>query len=51
VGSGGTGSTTWDNLVVATEPSEVGGVAIPEPSALGVLVLGGVPLLMRRRRA
>ena len=51
LGSGGSAATTWDNLVVATESSEVGGVAIPEPSALGVLVLCGIPVLMRRRRA
>jgi hypothetical protein len=49
LGSGGTGSTTWDNLIVADNPADVG-VSVPEPASLGLLVLGGVPLALRRRR-
>ena len=50
LGSGGTGSTTWDNLTVADNPADVGGVVVPEPAALGALVLGGIPFVLRRRR-
>jgi hypothetical protein len=49
LGSGGTGSTTWDNLTVANSAADVG-VSIPEPATLGMLVLGGMPFVMRRRR-
>ena len=45
--SGGTGSTTWDNLVVATDWNDPG--LVPEPGSLALLGLGGLGLLRRRR--
>jgi hypothetical protein len=48
--SGGTGSTTWDNLTVADNATDVGVAVVPEPATLGLMVLGGVPLVLRRRR-
>jgi hypothetical protein len=49
LGSGGTGDTTWDNLTVADNAADVG-VSVPEPASLGLLMAGGVPLVLRRRR-
>ena len=45
--SGGTGSTTWDNLVVATDWNDPG--LVPEPGSLAVLGVGALGLLRRRR--
>lgn len=45
--SGGTGNTTWDNLVVATDWDDLG--LVPEPSALALFGIGGLALLRRRR--
>ena len=44
--SGGTGSTSWDNLIVATTFDEA---IVPEPGALGLLGLGALGLMRRRR--
>ena len=48
-------SVTFDTNVDVTEVTQVriGGVevAVPEPGALGILSLGGIALLRRRRRA
>jgi len=38
---------TWDNLVVATEPADVG---VPEPATMGLLVIGAAGMISRRRR-
>lgn len=45
--SGGTGSTTWDNLVVATDWADAG--LVPEPGSLALLGVGALGLLWRRR--
>ena len=45
--SGGDGSTTWDNLVVATDWNDPG--LVPEPGSLALLGLGALGLLWRRR--
>ena len=45
--SGGTGSTTWDNLIVASDWDDLG--LVPEPSALALFGIGGLALLRRRR--
>ena len=45
--SGGTGSTSWDNLVVATNWNDPG--LVPEPGSLAVLGMGALALLWRRR--
>ena len=45
--SGGTGSTTWDNLVVATDWNDPG--LVPEPGSLALLGVGALGLLRRRR--
>ena len=45
--SGGTGSTSWDNLVVATNFNDPG--LVPEPGSLALLGLGALGLLWRRR--
>jgi hypothetical protein len=47
LGSGGTGSTSWDNLVVASTFDEAR--VIPEPGSLALLGLGALGLLKRRR--
>jgi MYXO-CTERM domain-containing protein len=47
--SGGTGSTTWDNLVVATDWSDPG--LVPEPSMLWLGGIGALALLRRRRES
>jgi hypothetical protein len=47
LGSGGDGSTAWDNLVVATTFEEAR--VVPEPGSLAVLGLGALGLLKRRR--
>ena len=45
--SGGTGSTTWDNLVVASDWNDPG--LVPEPGTLALLGMGALGLLRRRR--
>jgi hypothetical protein len=45
LGSGGTGSTSWDNLVVGTAWADV----VPEPSTLWLGGIGAMALLRRRR--
>jgi hypothetical protein len=45
--SGGTGSTSWDNLVVATDWNDPG--LVPEPGSLALLGMGALGLLWRRR--
>ena len=45
--SGGTGSTSWDNLVVATNWNDPG--LVPEPGSLALLGVGALGLLWRRR--
>jgi hypothetical protein len=45
--SGGTGSTSWDNLVVATNWNDPG--LVPEPGTLALLGMGALGLLRRRR--
>jgi hypothetical protein len=45
--SGGTGSTAWDNLVVASDWNDPG--LVPEPGSLALLGMGALGLLRRRR--
>ena len=45
--SGGTGTTTWDNLVVATDWNDPG--LVPEPGSLALLGMGALGVLRRRR--
>ena len=44
----GTGQSTYSNIVFATEFSDV--VSIPEPSSLALAALGGLALILRRRK-
>ncbi|MBT8044701.1 MAG: PEP-CTERM sorting domain-containing protein [Verrucomicrobiae bacterium] len=44
----GTGATTFNNIIFATEFADV--VAVPEPSSTALLCLGGLALILRRRR-
>jgi hypothetical protein len=49
--AGGEGTSTLDNLYVSDNFSEaLTGTAVPEPASLGVLALGGLALLARRRK-
>jgi len=38
---------TWDNLIVATGPADVG---VPEPCTVGLIAIGSLGLVRRRRR-
>jgi hypothetical protein len=44
----GDGQSTYSNIVFATEFSDV--VSIPEPSSLALAALGGLALILRRRK-
>jgi hypothetical protein len=44
----GTGQSTYSNIVFATEFSDVN--SIPEPSSLALAALGGLALILRRRK-
>lgn len=49
VGSGGSGQTRWDNLVVATTFNDAV-TAIPEPASLALVGLSGLMLMRNRRK-
>ena len=48
---GNFGPITYDNLIVATTPGEVGLSAIPEPTSVALIGIAGAMLGFRRRRS